>query len=131
MKPSRLQTLGITLSLVAGIALTLFLGWPKSGNPPTTSAAPPASGAVDNDLPPARFVGRAACAGCHAEQERLWRGSHHDLAMQEANAQTVLGDFNNAEFSKDGVVSRFFQREGRYWVNTDGPDGQLADFEIL
>lgn len=131
MKPSRLQTLGITLTLVAGIALTLFLGWPNSGNPPTTSAAPPVPGAVDNALPPAHFVGRAACAGCHAEQERLWKGSHHDLAMQEANAQTVLGNFNNAEFSKDGIVSRFFQREGRYWVNTDGPDGQMADFEIL
>ncbi|MGZ8175748.1 tetratricopeptide repeat protein [Methylobacter sp.] len=81
-------------------------------------------------LPPPEFVGRAACAGCHAEQDRLWQGSHHDLAMQEANENTVLGDFGNAEFKKDGVVSRFFRKKGRYRVRTDGPDGKLADFEI-
>lgn len=125
MKFSRQQVLGIALSLVVGIALVMVLGWPGRGK------APPPAEVADNPLPPAHFVGRAACAGCHAEQERLWQGSHHDLAMQEATPQTVLGDFNHAEFSKDGVVSRFFRREGRYWVHTDGPDGQMTDFEIL
>ena len=81
-------------------------------------------------LPMPEFVGRAACAGCHAEQDRRWQGSHHDLAMQEANENTVLGDFRDAEFNKDGVVSRFFRKEGRYLVSTDGPDGKLADFQI-
>ncbi|MCQ8102596.1 tetratricopeptide repeat protein [Methylomonas sp. SURF-2] len=76
------------------------------------------------------YVGRAACAGCHAEQDSLWQGSHHDLAMQDVNEQTVLGDFQDVEFSKDGVVSRFFRRDSRFMVNTDGPDGTLADFEI-
>jgi Flp pilus assembly protein TadD len=80
--------------------------------------------------PAPEFVGRAVCASCHAEQDRLWQGSHHDLAMQEANDQTVLGDFNEAEFRKDGVVSRFFRRDGRFMVRTDGADGKLADFEI-
>jgi tetratricopeptide (TPR) repeat protein len=78
----------------------------------------------------ASYVGRQACAGCHAEQDRLWQGSHHDLAMQEAGEGTVLGDFRGAEFKKDGVVSRFFRRDGHYFVRTDGPDGGVADFEI-
>src|SRR4029078_5855212 len=31
----------------------------------------------------------------------------------------------------DGAVTtRFFRRDGRYFVNTDGPDGKLADFEV-
>ncbi|MDD1649172.1 MAG: tetratricopeptide repeat protein [Methylococcaceae bacterium] len=133
MKLSRLQTLGIALSLVAGIALAIGLGWPGrvKAPPPSEAATPTPPGAADNALPPAHFVGRAACAGCHAEQDRLWQGSHHDLAMQEANTKTVLGDFNNAEFSKDGVVTRFFRRDGRFMVRTDGPDGALAEFEIL
>lgn len=76
------------------------------------------------------YVGRAACAGCHAEQDQLWQGSHHDLAMQDVNENTVLGDFQDAKFSKDGVVSRFFRQNGRFMVQTDGPDGTLADFEI-
>lgn len=76
------------------------------------------------------YVGRQACVSCHAEQDKLWQGSHHDLAMQEANQQTVLGDFRNVEFSKDGVITRFFYKNERFLVNTDGPDGKLADFEI-
>lgn len=76
------------------------------------------------------FVGRAVCAGCHVQQDRLWQSSHHDFAMQEVNEQTVLGDFQDAEFSKNGVVSRFFRRNWRFMVRTDGPDGKLADFEI-
>ncbi|MDD1620894.1 MAG: cytochrome c family protein, partial [Methylococcaceae bacterium] len=76
------------------------------------------------------FVGRTACAACHAEQDKLWQASHHDLAMQEVNEQTVLGDFQNAKFSKDGIQSLFFRQDGRFLVNTDGPDGRLADFDI-
>lgn len=76
------------------------------------------------------YVGRAVCAGCHAVQDKLWQGSHHDLAMQEVSEATVLGDFRDAKFSKDGLVSRFFRQNSRFLVNTDGPDGKLADFEI-
>ena len=78
----------------------------------------------------ANYVGRQACVSCHAEQDKLWQGSHHDLSMQEANQQTVLGDFRNVEFSKDGIVTRFFYENGRFLVNTDDPDGELTDFEI-
>lgn len=78
----------------------------------------------------AQFIGSAACSGCHANQAKHWLGSHHDLAMQEANEQTVLGNFNQTEFKKDGVISRFFRRDGHFYVQTDGPDGKLADFEI-
>ena len=38
-------------------------------------------------------------------RRRRWRGSHHQLAMQPANAATVLGDFDDARFTHDGVVS--------------------------
>jgi predicted CXXCH cytochrome family protein len=50
--------------------------------------------------------------------------------MQDATEKTVLGDFNQATFAKDGVTSRFFKRGEKFFVNTDGPDGKLADFEI-
>ena len=94
-------------------------------------AKPPASlPKVGQPAPKPEFVGRAACTGCHAEQDRLWQGSHHDLAMQEANETSILGNFNDAEFEKDGVVSRFYRRDGHYWVRTDGPNGRLADFEV-
>ena len=50
--------------------------------------------------------------------------------MQEANAGSVLGDFDGARFEHFGVVSSFLRREGRFVVNTEGADGALADFEI-
>ncbi|BBA37062.1 uncharacterized protein sS8_5140 [Methylocaldum marinum] len=78
----------------------------------------------------AGYVGGAACGGCHAEQAKAWAGSHHDLAMQPATPATVLGDFRGVRFDYFGVTSRFFRRGDRFLVNTDGPDGKFADFEI-
>jgi predicted CXXCH cytochrome family protein len=77
-----------------------------------------------------QYVKEDNCADCHDVQAKAWAGSHHDLAMQEATEQTVLGDFKNARYSYHGVTSRFFRRDGKYFVTTDGPDGKLADFEI-
>ena len=48
------------------------------------------------------------------EQAALWSGPHHDFAMQIANEQTVLGKFDNVEFSHFGVTSRFYKRDDRY-----------------
>ena len=59
-----------------------------------------------------------------------WRSSQHALAMQEATAETVLGDFDDASFTHAGVTSRFFRRDGKFFVTTDGPDGKPGEFEI-
>ena len=50
--------------------------------------------------------------------------------MQHATEKTVLGDFNDARFDYYGVASRFFRKDGRFFVETDGPDGKLATFEV-
>ena len=78
----------------------------------------------------AAYVGGRACAACHAAETERWTGSHHDVAMQSADAKTVLGNFDNATFSKDGITSTFFQRNGAYYVRTDGPDGMMRDYRI-
>lgn len=75
-------------------------------------------------------VGSQACADCHGEQFRAWQGSQHAHAMQHATSDTVLGDFDDATFSYAGIESRFFRRDGRFFVRTDGTDGQLGDYEI-
>jgi predicted CXXCH cytochrome family protein len=76
------------------------------------------------------YVGRAQCASYHAEQSARWTGSHHDLAMQEATEDSVLGDFGDAELEQSGVVSRFYRKDGKFMVRTDGPDGELQDYAI-
>ena len=78
----------------------------------------------------ATFVGREQCISCHETAYQDWLTSHHDLAMDVANETTVRGDFNDSEFERDGVVSRFYRREGKYFVFTDGPAGEMREFEI-
>ncbi len=78
----------------------------------------------------AGFVSNEACVGCHPAQASLWKGSHHDLAMQVASEETVRGDFNQATLTHFGVTTRFHRRGGRFLVNTQGPDGEMADYEI-
>ena len=78
----------------------------------------------------ASYVGKETCVECHKVENDLWTGSDHDLAMDEATDSTVLGDFNDAVFTRNGIEHKFYRREGKFFVKTDGPDGTLAEFEI-
>ncbi|WP_444913503.1 tetratricopeptide repeat protein [Microbulbifer sp. TRSA007] len=78
----------------------------------------------------ATFVGSAQCALCHKDEAGTWQGSHHQLAMQAANSDSVLGDFSGVAFEYLGQKSHFYQKEGRYYVRTDGPNGDLQDYPL-
>jgi predicted CXXCH cytochrome family protein len=82
------------------------------------------------DATAATFVGSETCAACHQAEAKLWHGSHHQQAMDHATEKSVLGDFNDAGFDYYGVHSRFFRKDGKFLVETDGPDGKLATFEV-
>jgi Tfp pilus assembly protein PilF len=77
------------------------------------------------------FVGRTSCIECHKKEDDLWVGSHHDRAMDSATEKTVLGNFNNVEYKHNGLTHRMFRRNGKFYVNTQGPGGQFADFQIV
>jgi tetratricopeptide (TPR) repeat protein len=78
----------------------------------------------------AAYVGDQSCQTCHKDEHRQWKGSHHDLAMQEATAQTVLGDFNKAQFNYNGFVTSFSKEGEQFIIKTDGADGKLHDYEV-
>ena len=100
----------------------LFVSCDGSPDSPSSDRADVASAAT--------FVGRGRCAACHAEEDAAWQGSHHDLAMQPATKGNVLGDFKDRKLEHFGTTSTMFERDGKFWVHTDGPDGELADFEV-
>ena len=50
--------------------------------------------------------------------------------MQHATETSVLGDFNDAGFDYFGIHSKFFRRDGKFLVETDGQDGKLATFAV-
>ncbi|APY11975.1 hypothetical protein BWZ22_12370 [Seonamhaeicola sp. S2-3] len=81
-------------------------------------------------IPDSHFLGDKACAECHADEVKDWTGSHHDKAMQIATDSTILANFDNITFTSQGVKSRFFKKEGNYFVNTEGPDGKYYDYKI-
>lgn len=78
----------------------------------------------------AAYVGSESCVGCHAQEGESWAGSHHDWAMRPADAESVRGDFSGAEFRYNGITTTFLERDGGYFVRTDGADGTLSEFRI-
>jgi len=76
------------------------------------------------------FVGSDSCQNCHEAQFSDWQGSHHDLAMQVADASTVLGDFADATFAYYDTVSHFLRDDGRFVVRTQNAAGDLEDFHV-
>ena len=83
------------------------------------------------DTTPAAFVGGARCVNCHAAETALWRGSHHDLAMQAATEATVRADFDGTRFQGNATDARFRRTdEGGFVVETEGADGARATFQV-
>jgi Tfp pilus assembly protein PilF len=124
-----LFALAVLLALGAGL-----YWWSTKASPPpaqeSTTTTPVAATSAPEPAS-ARFVGAKACADCHSAENTSWQDSQHAHAMQHAADATVLGDFNNARFTYNNIVSRFFRRDGKFFVNTDGANGKMADFEIL
>jgi Tfp pilus assembly protein PilF len=76
------------------------------------------------------FVGSLKCKECHQKEYDKWLNSNHDHAMDVANETTVLGNFNNALFEAHGITSRFYKKDGKFFVHTQGPEGKMGDFEV-
>jgi tetratricopeptide (TPR) repeat protein len=78
----------------------------------------------------AEFVGGKECISCHQIEYNLWKGSDHDNAMNVANDSSVVGDFNDAEFYYNGKIHKFYKKDGRFFVYTEGPNGDMQEFQI-
>ncbi|WP_417672108.1 multiheme c-type cytochrome [Roseibium sp.] len=77
------------------------------------------------------YVGSDTCGGCHEAEMASWLTSHHAKAWMEPGAETVDGDFNDAQFTHKGRTTRFFQKDGGYFIETmDAPDGPKT-YEVL
>ncbi len=78
----------------------------------------------------AEYVGRQACAECHAQEVEAWSGSDHDRAMDPATPETVLGDFGEQRLEHFGVASTMFRRGNEFFITTDNRQGRLETFRI-
>ncbi|MGL6110413.1 MAG: hypothetical protein ACRC2B_09980, partial [Rubrivivax sp.] len=132
--PARTRRRGpwVVAAMLLALAIALGLWAMLSPVQDSSPAATPLPASVDNAASPspATYVDNAQCLGCHQDAANAWKQSHHARAMAPPNEQTVRGNFDNTQFRHQGVTTRFFRRGEKYVVNTDGPDGKLADFEI-
>ena len=78
----------------------------------------------------AEYRGRESCRECHEKEYNLFQGSDHDMAMDLATEQTVLGDFSDVTLTHFGVTSRFYQSDSKFMVTTEGPDGSMEDYQV-
>ena len=122
---SRLVIAAVVVVLLVAVAALwrsgAFRPTPLEG--PVATTTPPAAR-------PAGYVGSDACAECHANESAAWAKSQHRAAMERPDATTVLGNFDDASYTKDGVTSRFTRRGDDWFVRTDGPDGKLTDYRV-
>ena len=142
---------GCGVIIVLSIIATLLAGTIVTDGFPVDTAGVPAVGEVgggdgaavtepspSSGLPPGRaatsrdegFVSEQSCAECHSTEFDLWSGSHHEDAMRIANNSTVRGDFGDTLFDYYGMESRFYKQGEKFFVHTEGPGGEMGDFEV-
>ena len=68
------------------------------------------------------YVGALECASCHEKEYQAWLGSHHDLALQVANEDTVLA---GAPSEHDGLA--LSQTENGFVLR---PDAASDEFDV-
>ncbi len=114
----RWRLIGIiaTAVIVMAIPLSIVKHHYRAGQPRPDTAAD--------------FVGSEKCRTCHQPEYELWKGSNHAHAMEVASEASVRGDFNNAVFEHLGIVSRFYRKDNKFFVHTQGPEGVMGDFEV-
>ncbi|NNE06757.1 MAG: hypothetical protein HKN15_13635 [Xanthomonadales bacterium] len=79
---------------------------------------------------PVQFTTSDTCASCHQAEYREWKGSHHQLAMQIATNETVLGDFSNASLTYFGTQARFSRHGSQFLITLDHGNSEMEEFRI-
>ncbi|WP_436643172.1 tetratricopeptide repeat protein [Microbaculum sp. FT89] len=118
--------LGGTIGVVF-LVLAVGLAWSgdAAGSDDVPAATMPAQMSERAD-----YVADSVCATCHAAETEAWSDSHHAHAMEPPTEDTVRGDFDDVTFESPSGHYRFFRRDGGYFVETEGPDGKTATFEV-
>ena len=106
--PSHSRSLATLLALFAVLSSPACSEGSATGPQDEIRASQASATALDRGA--AQYIDSATCAECHPLEAQGWTGSHHDLAMQPADAASVLGDFDDATFTHAGVTTTFFRR---------------------
>jgi hypothetical protein len=80
------------------------------------------------------YVGSKRCKDCHWREHDSWRHTLHSMFLQTANEYTVIGDLKVTrkapKLAKRKFTTTMYKKDGKFYVNTIGPDWELHDYEI-
>ena len=79
----------------------------------------------------AGYIPSKTCVVCHADHYASWARTYHSRMTQDANGQSVQGDFErNNTFEYLGVRARMEKRDGRFWMRLVLADGKPQSYSI-
>ncbi|MDH3199771.1 MAG: tetratricopeptide repeat protein [Myxococcales bacterium] len=116
MRGERIVFLGAALA-------TLSLGCKQKEETVVVSPAPAVEAAPE-------YAGTDTCTSCHEKAHEDWMGSHHDLAMQVATSDTVLGDFGGTTARYYGETAIFVREGDAFFVEVVDADGKPTRFPV-
>ncbi|MGB8330561.1 MAG: cytochrome c3 family protein, partial [Polyangiales bacterium] len=79
----------------------------------------------------AELVGTETCRSCHEAEYGDWLGSHHQLAMQKATPETVLGNFEQVTSAYYKEKVRFLRDADSLSVEALDADGKRRRFPVI
>ena len=77
------------------------------------------------------FVGSTECSQCHESQFEGWLKSDHRNAMQPADSDNVLGNFDDVTVVFHGIENRLYRDDSGYKIDTVGASGKPETFDFL
>jgi predicted CXXCH cytochrome family protein len=116
---------------LAGVVMLGALAWGCKKSTEQAKAVDTSQSPSSAPAAQAEYVGTDKCAPCHQEEYERWRGSNHDLAMQKATPESVLGDFDGVELRHDGQTVRFLREGDAFAVEALDADGKRRRFPVL
>ncbi|NOT33225.1 MAG: hypothetical protein HOP12_03545 [Candidatus Eisenbacteria bacterium] len=82
------------------------------------------------ELPQVAYATSEQCVMCHPGRYETWHRTFHRTMTQPARATAVVGDFENASLTYQGVTSRFTRDGERFFVETLSPANTMERYEI-
>ncbi len=103
----------LAASLIVGAVVALGWGWIQSqamrGSKQAVTHRP-----VKKQTP--GFITSDSCRSCHPQHYASWKHSYHSSMTQLPDAESVQGDFEDAEAHFEGATFRMMRKDSGYWV---------------
>ncbi|NNF66447.1 MAG: hypothetical protein HKM98_02955 [Gammaproteobacteria bacterium] len=116
---------GLVLIIVGTLVATALLVWlvPRHYQAEFSSAVA---------VQPHDWAGSATCNTCHQDHHASWFKTFHRTMTQEADSQSVLGDFNGEVYRYWGIGVRPIKEDDRYYFEyVDDNDQPTVRLPIL